>query len=61
MPVGGFALAVGVVILVALAVLSLRSEHRRRTRLPPYGGPIIPLVRPDSDGDGDGDDGAADG
>jgi len=48
------ALAAGVLFLVALAAISLRSVSRRRKRAQSDGGPIIPIEAPhDSDGGGD--------
>jgi ABC-type Fe3+ transport system permease subunit len=53
MAIGAFAVAVGVACFVLLAALSLRSEHRRRRRRHPDGGPMIPYILPgDCDGDG---------
>lgn len=57
MSVAALAFAVGVLCLVALAVVSLRSERRRRSRLTPGGGPIIPVGHADDDGDDGGADG----
>ncbi|MCL4715855.1 MAG: hypothetical protein KJZ75_13180 [Hyphomonadaceae bacterium] len=57
MSVAALAFAVGVLCLVALAVVSLRSERRRRNRLTPGGGPIIPVGHADDDGDDGGADG----
>lgn len=50
------AFAVGVVFLLALAAISLRSVGRRRRRVPTDSGPIIPIETP-HDGDAGGGDG----
>jgi hypothetical protein len=41
-PIGAFAVAVGVTVLVLIAVISMRGPRDRGGRLPRVGGPVLP-------------------
>ena len=54
LPSGAFAVAVGIALLVLIAVVSLRGARPRRRRL--REGPMIPLAHDDDGGDDAGAD-----
>jgi len=54
--IGVFAVAVGVVCIVAIAAISLRGPRRRRRGFG-WGGPMIPMPRGSDDGGDDFDGG----
>jgi hypothetical protein len=54
-PIGAFAVAVGVTVLVLIAVISMRGPRDRGGRLPPVGGPVLPGPHWGDDGDFGGD------
>jgi hypothetical protein len=51
-PIGVFAVAIGIVCVVAIAAISLRSTKRRRGTRLGSGGPMIPMHHHDDGGDG---------